>query len=122
MNALLNAVTILLSGLAAQDFQVELKGPAKIPQGTPVQIAIPEGVVVKSKTCSLSGSGATNLLGQVVGKFSVDLTAKENQKYLVVVLPALNIPDNGIPLAGTWIADDTKSPSPSFSFEDKKTQ
>lgn len=122
MNALLNAMTILLSGLAAQDFQVELKGPAKISQGTPVQIAIPEGVVVKSKICSLSGSGATNLFGQVVEKFSADLTAKGNQKYIVAVFPAINVPDNGVVLAGTWLGNDTKDPSSSFSFEDKNPE
>ena len=116
MNALLNAMVVLLSGLAAQDFQVELKGPAKIPAGTPVQIAIPAGINVKSKTCLLSGAGATNLLGQVVEKFSADLTAKENQQYLVVVMPALSIPDNGATLAGTWMSNDAKSSSPSFSF------
>jgi len=122
MNALLNAVAMLLSGLVAQDFQVELKGPANIPQGTPVQIVIPEGLKIKSKTCFLSGSGVTKLLGQVVEKFSADLTAKENQKYLVVVFPALSIPGNGVTLAGTWLADDAKNSSPSFSFEDKNSE
>ena len=122
MNALLNAMVVLLSGLAAQDFQVELKGPGKIPAGTPVQIAIPAGINVKSKTCLLSGSGTTNVLGQVVEKFSADLTAKENQQYLVVVMPALSIPDNGVTLAGTWMASDAKSSSPSFSFEDKNSE
>jgi len=122
MNALLNAMVVLLSGLAAQDFQVELKGPAKIPAGTPVQIAIPAGINVKSKTCLLSGAGTTNLLGQVVEKFSADLTAKENQQYLVVVMPALSIPDNGATLAGTWMANDGKSSSPGFSFEDKNSE
>ena len=122
MNALLNAMVVLLSGLAAQDFKVELKGPAKISAGTPVQIAIPAGINVKSKTCLLSGSGTTNLLGQVVEKFSADLTAKENQQYLVVVMPALSIPDNGATLAGTWLASDAKNSSPSFSFEDKNSE
>lgn len=122
MNALLNVITVLLSGLAAQDFQVELKGPAKIPAGTPVQIAIPAGINVKSKTCLLSGAGTTNLLGQVVEKFTADLTAKEKQQYLVVVLPALSIPDNGATLAGTWLADDAKTSSTSFSFEDKNPE
>ena len=122
MNALLNAMVVLLSGLAAQDFQVELKGPAKIAAGTPVQIAIPAGINVKSKTCLLSGAGTTNLLGQVVEKFSADLTAKENQQYLVVVMPALSIPDNGATLAGTWLASDAKNSSPSFSFEDKNSE
>jgi len=122
MNALLNAMVVLLSGLAAQDFQVELKGPAKIAAGTPVQIAIPAGINVKSKTCLLSGAGTTNLLGQVVEKFSADLTAKDNQQYLVVVMPALSIPDNGATLAGTWLASDAKSSSPSFSFEDKNSE
>jgi hypothetical protein len=122
MNALLNAMVVLLSGLAAQDFQVELKGPAKISAGTPVQIAIPAGINVKSKTCLLSGVGTTNLLGQVVEKFSADLTSKENQQYLVVVLPALSIPDNGATLAGTWLASDAKNSSPSFSFEDKNSE
>ena len=122
MNALLNAMVVLLSGLAAQDFKVELKGPAKIAAGTPVQIAIPAGINVKSKTCLLSGAGTTNLLGQVVEKFSADLTAKENQQYLVVVMPALSIPDNGATLAGTWLASDAKNSSPSFSFEDKNSE
>jgi len=122
MNALLNAMVVLLSGLAAQDFQVELKGPAKIPAGTPVQIAIPAGINVKSKTCFLSGAGTTNLLGQVVEKFSADLTAKGNQQYLVVVMPALSIPDNGATLAGTWLASDAKNSAPSFSFEDKNSE
>ena len=122
MNALLNAMVVLLSGLAAQDFKVELKGPAKISAGTPVQIAIPAGINVKSKTCLLSGSGTTNLLGQVVEKFSADLTAKENQQYLVVVMPALSIPNNGATLAGTWLASDAKNSSPSFSFEDKNSE
>ena len=122
MNALLNAMVVLFSGLAAQDFQVELKGPAKIAAGTPVQIAIPAGINVKSKTCLLSGAGTTNLLGQVVEKFSADLTAKENQQYLVVVMPALSIPDNGATLAGTWLASDAKNSSPSFSFEDKNSE
>jgi hypothetical protein len=122
MNALLNVITVLLSGLAAQDFQVELKGPTKIPQGTPVQIAIPAGINVKSKTCLLSGAGTTNLLGQVVEKFSADLTAKENQRYLVVVMPALSIPDSGATLAGTWLASDAKNSTPRFSFEDKNSE
>lgn len=122
MNALLNVITVLLSGLAAQDFQVELKGPAKIPAGTPVQIAIPAGINVKSKTCLLSGAGTTNLLGQVVEKFTADLTAKEKQQYLVVVMPALSIPNNGATLAGTWLADDAKNSSTSFSFEDKNSE
>lgn len=122
MNVLLNVMTILLSGLAAQDFQVELKGPAKIPQGTPVQIAIPAGVNVKAKTCLLSGVGTTNLLGQVVEKFSADFAAKENQKYLVVVFPAFSIPDKGATLAGTWFANEAKSDAPSFSFEDKNSE
>jgi hypothetical protein len=122
MNALLNAMVVLLSGLAAQDFKVELKGPAKIASGTPVQIAIPAGINVKSKTCLLSGAGTTNLLGQVVEKFSADLTAKENQQYLVVVMPPLSIPDNGATLAGTWLASDAKNSSPSFSFEDKNSE
>ena len=122
MNALLNAMVVLFSGLAAQDFQVELKGPAKIAAGTPVQIAIPAGINVKSKTCLLSGAGTTNLLGQVVEKFSADLTAKENQQYLVVVMPALSIPNNGATLAGTWLASDAKNSSPSFSFEDKNSE
>ena len=122
MNALLNAMVVLFSGLAAQDFQVELKGPAKIAAGTPVQIAIPAGINVKSKTCLLSGAGTTNLLGQVVEKFSADLTAKEKQQYLVVVMPALSIPDNGATLAGTWLASDAKNSSPSFSFEDKNSE
>ena len=122
MNALLNAMVVLFSGLAAQDFQVELKGPAKIAAGTPVQIAIPAGINVKSKTCLLSGAGTTNLLGQVVEKFSADLTAKENQQYLVVVMPALSIPDNGATLAGTWLASDAKNSAPSFSFEDKNSE
>ena len=122
MNALLNAMVVLFSGLAAQDFQVELKGPAKIAAGTPVQIAIPAGINVKSKTCLLSGAGTTNVLGQVVEKFSADLTAKENQQYLVVVMPALSIPDNGATLAGTWLASDAKNSSPSFSFEDKNSE
>ena len=122
MNALLNAMVVLFSGLAAQDFQVELKGPAKIAAGTPVQIAIPAGINVKSKTCLLSGAGTTNLLGQVVEKFSADLTAKENQQYLVVVMPALSIPDNGGSLVGTWLASDAKNSSPSFSFEDKNSE
>ena len=122
MNALLNAMVVLFSGLAAQDFQVELKGPAKIAAGTPVQIAIPAGINVKSKTCLLSGAGTTNVLGQVVEKFSADLTAKENQQYLIVVMPALSIPDNGATLAGTWLASDAKNSSPSFSFEDKNSE
>lgn len=122
MNALLNVITVLLSGLAAQDFKVDFKGPAKIPQGTPVHIAIPAGINVKSKTCILSGAGTTNLLGQVVEKFSADLTAKENQKVLVVVFPAFSVPDGGATLAGTWLADDAKTSSTSFSFEDKNPE
>lgn len=87
-----------------------------------MHIAIPAGINVKSKTCLLSGAGTTNLLGQVVEKFSADLTAKENQKVLVVVFPAFSVPDGGATLAGTWLADDAKTSSTSFSFEDKNPE
>jgi hypothetical protein len=108
MNALLNAMVVLLSGLAAQDFQVELKGPAKISVGTPVQIAIPAGINVKSKTCLLSGAGTTNLLGQVVEKFSADLsdiTNKLSEKPDPLGSLLLRTLDQGIALIKLQVAE-----------------
>lgn len=121
MNILFNSMFILFSGLASQDFKVELKGPAKIPQGTAVQISFPSGFNIKSNICQLSGVGESGIIGQVVGKFASDLGANESQKNLVFVLPALNVSDSGITLAGKWL-DDSKKASDAYSIEDKTTE
>ncbi len=122
MNAFLNAAVFFISTISAQDFQIEIKGPVKISQGTVVQVPLPSTMTIKSKICSLTGAGNAIIVGQVVEAFVADAKGKEGLKQLVAVFPETEVPQSGLKLSVSWSADDSKSEIGSFVFEDKNSE